>query len=337
MSSERVILTYALDDFYIYPFLVSCHSAKKVFNEKVLIEVIHPTNTNLSMGMSEEGLLFCTEVLAKLKIELKITEIDLSKSTQVIESLPVWSRFPRTTWLRFFAFYDDFAKRDQNIFYLDPDTLFFCVNTEWYKVVERTKLLAARSTAGHELFENQYNLRKSDEAGGYFNGGVLVVNPKNYSKKYPESEWWEHIKIAVQSEFSIIDQDALNLLIRGNQEWLNVNFNSYPDEFDKSRTQLIHFAGGAKPWLYPTKMERLGKTKNAKSAFELWDQTAENMKTSIGDMGLIARLAHYENFVKPTPARRIAQRFPGLARSAWEIRRQTFDKFLALLSKTRLK
>jgi len=330
MLNRKVILTYALDDIYIYPFLVSSFSAYKIFQGNLQIELIQPVDSSLGIGMSEEGIKFCEKVFSNLGISIEVTTVDVSKSIQEIESLPVWSRFPRTTWLRFFAFYYEFEERNQNIFYLDPDTLFFKVDTNWFDVLDSTEVIAARSTWGHETFENDYGLRKSENMGGYFNGGVMVVNPINYSREYPERDWWECIKFAAQREFSIIDQDALNLLIRGKQEWLSIDFNTYPDEFDPARTLLIHFAGGVKPWLYPSSWERARKTSNAKLAFKLWDETATDLENSIEDEELSSRLEQYAKYVKPTFSRRAAQLFPGLSQKAWKIRELILKSIFAI-------
>ena len=334
MSSKRITLSYTLDDLYIYPFLVSCFAAHRVFKGNVLIEVIQPSESNQNIGMSEEGLHFCEVILDALKIEFNINRIDVSKSSQDIDYLPIWSRFPKTTWLRYYSFYNKLDKGVQNVFYVEPDTMFFSSSEELHSIIEQTRVIAARSTNGHEIFERDYSLYKSNVLGGYFNCGVLIINRKNWCRDFPEEDWWAHVKEACQKEFTVIEQDALNLMLKGNQEWLGPEFNQYPDEFSKERTKLIHFAGGSKPWLYPSKIERLGKSTNAKLAFEEWDKNAVSLETCIESKLLQEKLVQYKHYLKPSFLKRIAQRLPRLSQTVWKLRRETRSK-LSILSKQR--
>ena len=107
------------------------------------------------------------------------------------------------------------------------------------------------------------DLHIKDKANGYFNGGLILIDVKQWNKQHITQK--AHRFIAQHgSDLTYQDQDALNKVLDGNWQHLHPKYNlepylltqSNPDPIrDKLRRQaiqspiILHFTGWGKPWV----------------------------------------------------------------------------------------
>jgi lipopolysaccharide biosynthesis glycosyltransferase len=265
-------LTYTLDDNYIVPFLISAYSAIKCYPDGTLISILQPAADNSSMGLSHEGLEAVEGCLSILGIAYQIQYVDVQSFQE--DNLPLWARFSPTTWLRYyFLFNSNFQER--HVYYVEPDMLFLNSKFNLFDYPPREFSLTARVSPGHQDFENRWGSKIKNP--WYFNCGVMVVDIDRWKLTIDQKEWWEVVSQFEALNFKVIDQDAINYVLRGRQDDLPAALNQYPSEYDRDSTSLIHFAGHHKPWVFKSNWLRRRLDQPTKDAMKLWDETFDTI------------------------------------------------------------
>ena len=118
---EKKNLVYTIDNNYLVPFLVSTYSAKLQFGSNLKISIVQPIRAESGMGLSNMALDLCSSCLQYLEIDFEIVRVNTESYPE--DKLPVWARFPKTTWLRYYYIYNgDFSGK--YIHYVEADMLF---------------------------------------------------------------------------------------------------------------------------------------------------------------------------------------------------------------------
>lgn len=269
-------LTYTLDDNYIIPFLVSAYSAKSCFPLGTTISILQPKSAESTMGLSQAGLAMVEKCLTTLEINYQIENVNVDSFDE--NKLPLWARFSRTTWLRYYYLFNS-SDSLSYIHYVEPDMLFINSTLNLFDYKPPANALSARTSPGHEDFENKWH--STCDKPWYFNCGVMVVDVARWRSTVNQKFWWEVVSDFEKLEFKVIDQDALNYVLRGHQDILPPELNQYPSEYNQKQTSLIHFAGHYKPWVFrPTWLRRKLKPP-IKQSMNLWDATLESVKEII--------------------------------------------------------
>jgi lipopolysaccharide biosynthesis glycosyltransferase len=266
--TEPKYLTYTLDDNYIIPFLVSAYSANKHHPFGLIVSILQPESPESAMGLSIKGLAIVEESLSTLDIRYQIQKVKVNSFDE--NKLPLWARFSRTTWLRYYYLFncDDAI---QEIYYIEPDMLFLNSSLSLFDYKPKFSPISARTSPGHEEFEN---LWKSDvDSPWYFNCGVMVVDVPKWRSSVNQDTWWNVVSRYENLKFKVIDQDALNFILRGKQEILPMELNQYPSEYNPTATTLIHFAGHYKPWVFRPNCLRRNIDQPILHSMKLWDET----------------------------------------------------------------
>ena len=272
MSTQIKKLTYTLDDNYIVPFIVSAFSAKKHYPKETLISILQPTKYSSEMGLSYKGLELVEHLLSTLGIDYQIQYVDVQSFDE--SNLPLWARFSPTTWLRYYFLFNA-DNHEDHVYYVEPDMLFLNLNYNLFDYTPQKYSLSARVSPGHEDFETKWPSKF--ENSWYFNCGVMVVNIDRWKQNIDQNHWWAVVSQFETLKFSVIDQDAINYVLRGRQDPLPSALNQYPSEYDKNSTSLIHFAGQYKPWVYRSKVLRRDLPQAVIDSMKLWDDTFETI------------------------------------------------------------
>lgn len=124
---------------------------------------------------------------------------------------------------------------------------------------------------GFEPNKKEYtdHLLKLKEPYQYFQAGTLLMNLKEFRKRYTVEKI---LKYAVSMKFQLLDQDILNKLCEGSVKFVDMSWNVMVDYgrirqsqiialapkwlndlYKESRKQpkIIHYAGPEKPWIHP--------------------------------------------------------------------------------------
>ncbi len=293
--------TYTLDDNYLYPFIVSSFSVRKHSN--LVIRILQCPDAGL--GLTENGLKNATHILKSLDIPYEVVNIVLPKNSN--HDFPIWDRFPASTWIRFLALFDS-QFLGEKMFYLEPDVL---LTSEFSLPVHEAKVISARAVPGHQDEESRWN---GPSGNWYFNCGVMFVNVSKWQESYSAAEFWQIVANHKILNFRIIDQDSINYLVKGRQESLPIEFNSFPSEYEENVTRVIHFAGGAKPWIYSNGLTRTKLPKQSRKALKEWDSIAREMMNNLRDNEhSIEILTKSSKVLKPSLRRQFTLMFPKIA------------------------
>jgi lipopolysaccharide biosynthesis glycosyltransferase len=92
------------------------------------------------------------------------------------------------------------------------------------------------------------NLADQRAADAYFNSGVFLVNPLNWRAKGYDHVWKEVRANFKELGFMHHDQDILNYVLSNDKRIIPGKFNvivSHPTQIEQN---ILHFAGGPRPW-----------------------------------------------------------------------------------------
>ena len=263
-------VTYTLDDNYIFPFIISAYSAYKNLSPDCVIEVIKVPSQSDAIGLSQEGESVCKDICDKLGLKLELKEVTVDSLDAKLRNFPAWDRFTQTTWLRYFALFSELYDPGGVLRYVEPDTIFMPKSHKFLNLRPSNSHILARRTGGHEKV-TQLWMAEGQPNNGYFNCGVMIVDLDLWRKRHELENFQSCVHTAIEMNFKVIEQDALNLMIRGAQENLPDYLNAFPEEFNPTSTGIIHFAGGSKPWLYSNKMLRRKLDNNSLAAMKVWE------------------------------------------------------------------
>lgn len=269
-------LVYTFDDNYFIPFLVSAYSAKLQFGSNLTISIVQPESLESEMGLSQDALNLCISCLKSLNVDFEIVRVDTESFPE--DELPLWARFPKTTWLRYYYIFNaDIAR--EIVYYVEADMLFVRNEPSIFDVKLQSKAVAARTSPGHEEFETKWgpNLAKP----WYFNCGVMIIDVEMWRSHIKQADWWKIISSYKKMRFEVIEQDALNYVFLGNHTPINFSLNTYPSEFDHKNTALLHFAGHHKPWNFRPKLLRIKLSRSVRKSMKLWDSVEAEILESL--------------------------------------------------------
>lgn len=161
------------------------------------------------------------------------------------------------------------------VLYLDADMIIMTDLFYLYSEDVSGFLLGASRDIGMLTFANEYEATKNilkkvvqiKNIENYFNAGVLVINLKEFRKKYTTEYLLE---VAASNKWPTVDQDVLNYLCQGQVKILDMSWNVMFDYIDRmkltrkldkkyyleyldarKKPKIIHYAGSPKPWQVP--------------------------------------------------------------------------------------
>lgn len=316
MNYQKKELVYTLDDNYLVPFLVSAFSVKKFLNPDVKIIIVQPFTSNSEMGLTKDTLDICQKSLRAIDVIFEIVYIDVESFPE--EKLPLWARFPKTTWLRYYYIFNAEITQ-KTIYYVEADMIFQKSSPNIFEVELGDKAVSGRVSPGHENFEEKWN--PAMEKPWYFNCGVMVINVKKWRETIDRNEWWNVVSEYRKYDFKVIEQDALNYFFRGTQLPLNPELNSYPSEYGNDETAVVHFAGHHKPWNFRPRFLRLREKQNVRISMEIWDslekEVFEQLSAGLTEFE-IARIR--EKYPKVKLSTKLSIFFPTLTRKLYSIK-----------------
>ncbi|WP_336983469.1 MULTISPECIES: glycosyltransferase [unclassified Cedecea] len=195
-------------------------------------------------------------ILAKrYKIKLTIYIIDSSE----LNGLPITKNWTKAIYYRFIIF-DYFNKKCDRVLYLDSDIVCQHSLDELIHLDLDDNIAAVVADESKEWWEKRANqLRSPAIKNGYFNSGVLLVDPNRWvSQEITKKALALLNDREVQEYISYPDQDIINILLAGHLYFLNIKYNTQfslnyelKEKVDipiKTETVFIHYIGPTKPW-----------------------------------------------------------------------------------------
>lgn len=189
------------------------------------------------------------------KIKITVYVIDGSE----LNGLPITKNWTKAIYYRFIIF-DYLNEKCERVLYLDSDIV--CQNPldELIRLDLGDSIAAVVADESKEWWEKRASqLRCPAIKNGYFNSGVLLVNPGRWAEQEITKKALALLNDGeVQEYISYPDQDILNILLAGDLLFLDVKYNTQfslnyelKDNISipiKSETVFIHYIGPTKPW-----------------------------------------------------------------------------------------
>lgn len=164
------------------------------------------------------------------RITLRI--VDISEKLLPFNS---FGRFPKLAFARLFI--DHYCSG--RVLYLDVDTLILSdLKSLYHWNIEEYGIAAVEDYGIHVSLREKSIIKKSS----YLNAGVILLD---CSKTYVKKRLSEARNLACLNHYEYGDQDALNIVLKGNFHKLPLRFNNYA--FFRKDVKVIHFAH-IKPW-----------------------------------------------------------------------------------------
>ena len=277
MTNQTKSLIYTFDDNYIVPFLVSVFSANKVLGPDLRIVIVQPIQEYSEMGLTKKALHICTECLQVLGIDFEIIRVNVDSFSE--DALPLWARFPKTTWLRYYYIFNAEVSQ-RTIHYVEADMIFLKNTPSIFDIKLFGNAVSGRISPGHVDFEKKWGANITEP--WYFNCGVMAINVQKWRERIDQSEWWQVISNYKDFDFDVIEQDALNYFFRGTQVPLKRELNSYPSEFKLGEDAILHFAGHHKPWNFSPRVLRFREKPNVIISMKIWDALEKEVLLTLG-------------------------------------------------------
>ncbi|MGT2784924.1 glycosyltransferase family 8 protein [Streptococcus merionis] len=248
-----VNLLFSIDDGYVDQFKVTLYSIVQNTSCKDLdIYVLQPQ----LLANNDEILAFCHK--------LGVSYYPIVVDDGLFAKAPTTDRYPKTIYYRLLA-HEMLPDHLDKILYLDADIL--CLNDmmSLYELDLTGKLYAAASHVEDNEVMDFINKRrlKNQDAGFYFNSGVLLMNLRAIRQKVSRQAIFDYID-KHRAVLFLPDQDVLNglyghqtvlipeeifnydarysvlYLINSNREW--------DLDWVIEHTVFLHFCGRDKPW-----------------------------------------------------------------------------------------
>jgi len=273
-------LLFVLDNDYLYPFLMVLGSLSRVTDNEVRIFLINIEKwEDGEQLINQENLMIAKNLSELIDLELNIVNLDLGEDFN-LSQLTTYGHISKTAWVKVFALFSKTGYDFNEFVYVDPDTLPLPGFLEIFSTQASSKSgFQARPTSGHSSFENRWehqrqsSLKASEEwvnSEWYFNSGVMKIDLSKWSNYKFWIDWHLVIDNLDEYKIQIVDQDLLNLLILGDYTPLPISFNTYPAEYQKGVSKLIHYAGGLKPWYFRSPLSRIRLNDSTKHAMKEW-------------------------------------------------------------------
>jgi lipopolysaccharide biosynthesis glycosyltransferase len=225
----------AIDDNYVYPFLVTVFSAKNSTSLDLRVLLAYDRR-----DLSPEALSFVKVACARMGVHLTPKELTTDLELPAATS----SHISRTSWARILLLQTE----AEEFVWLDSDLLLLA---GWDTLLTLGVadagfgIAACRESQNSANQQNQAVYASGDK---YFNAGVLIIDPVRARKELASSLEWA-IREYVSLGFEWVDQDVLNFCTKGAVQTLDPGFNiRRSDPMSPTKGPIIHFAGTLKPW-----------------------------------------------------------------------------------------
>ena len=236
-KQNDVSICFALDDNYLWPFLVSVFSAKVTAPETNRICIIYDPKS-----LKYESIVFIKSCLDTLNINAHFIEskvdVQYRNSNHISKSAFLRINLP--------------IHLEGTILYVDCDIVFMQGWTSIFgvaKLFEREpEALAARKHWGEMNSEKNRSIIESKDR--YFNSGVLLIHHGRWLENSYAVKAQEAMLGYNKLGFEWADQCVLNWIFKGDYFEIKQKYNTVPAEFKRKRTKILHFAGSVKPWRY---------------------------------------------------------------------------------------
>ena len=235
IKNQDISFCFALDDNYVWPFLVSIFSAKKHKIDLKVINIIYDESL-----LSSESRFFILEFLKNLNMTVVFFLV------QTPEGYTQKNHISKSSFLRLFAP----SQIGGLIIYFDCDVLFL---KNWDQItsltaVIKTQNLSVGARKHWGQISSNFNRAIIESNNRYFNSGVLILNASRWMHEKIDLKCEKAILNYTKLRFEFADQCVLNYVLKGEYLEINKDFNTIPEEFRVRRPKLLHFAGSIKPW-----------------------------------------------------------------------------------------
>jgi lipopolysaccharide biosynthesis glycosyltransferase len=245
MNSVEKAVASAVDDNYVWPLLVMLRSAKTTAKSPFRFILGFDENTLSSMNL---------RLIQKV---CEIWKIDVS-SVRINLDIPVepGSYITSASYARLLL--ADILQ--ERFLWIDADVLLqkgwddffeFNSNLEDNSIARAIRDPLVQFGIPDSQKENQAVV---NAASGYFNAGVLLLNPDKWRNFNAPEKWRLAFENSSSLGFQFHDQCILNYVLSGYVELIPNEYN-YLIRNDNGRLvnhpRIIHFAGGFKPWHMP--------------------------------------------------------------------------------------
>ena len=249
-SMNPVVIACASDEHYIRPLAAMLRSAIDNFGEDRSLEiyVLQSGITALERERIQHG----------WPARVKATWIETAESA--FAGLPLWGRMPVSTYYKL-ALPDLLPATVSRALWLDCDVIVLDdLATLWDTDLEGHPLAAVQDEIVPFLSSRcgvaPYRRLGLEPSGRYFNAGVMLVDVDAWRGANVAGRATDYLKEFHQS-VTFWDQEGLNVALAGKWVALEARWNhnaSIPARRSPSELpSILHFAGGLKPWRYPTR------------------------------------------------------------------------------------
>jgi lipopolysaccharide biosynthesis glycosyltransferase len=214
--------------------------------------------------------------IVKNKNNCSLRFIDVSAYSEKFSKLFTHMHFTIETWYRLVM--PEILNNYDKVIYLDSDLVVDADIAKLFSADLKDNLLAATKDAdtaglynGYDPERKEYmdNILKIKKPYEYFQAGVIVFNLKQFRKEFNVADT---LKYASSYKWKLLDQDVLNNLTQGRVEFIDMSWNVMtdwasvrvkdiisraPKELSdaymeaRNKPNIIHYAGGDKPWQKP--------------------------------------------------------------------------------------
>lgn len=245
----------AVDDNYIYPFLITLYSAVKNSAD------IHKYTLAFDPQFLTPGnRAIAQQFASEFGINLILREIDM-------QGLPSSEHISPTTFARVFLLFeelDPFLWLDADILclkdwddFINPALDMFQDRNTGYRLRKDAKLIAGLARPEPVKYDaDRKNQAMNIQLSNYFNAGILLLNPFAWQEVTNMAAVRELMENHLAFGFKWLDQDVLNCVV-GKSETLTMvplettyNLSVTSSHFPKiENPRILHYQGGQKPWL----------------------------------------------------------------------------------------
>ena len=236
-----MVVVSALDDNYVFPFLIMIYSAKKNADKNFSLVIGYDAKT-----LAKENQMFISKCCQIFEIAHEFTEIKIDSS------LPSSEHITATAYARLYL--ADFVEGEA--LWLDSDLI--CLSN-WQSIKQfmnrelKNDVIQAVIDQGILIGVNiaADNLAILKAGSRYFNTGVLVFNFANWRKMQIHEKWKSVAAKYSEYRFDYLDQCVLNYLCCDIYSEIPEKYNRLALLRKTSKDRyILHFAGGVKPWTY---------------------------------------------------------------------------------------
>lgn len=286
MKNETKIVATAIDDNYVWPFLIMIFSATR--NSRVPFDLVLGYEQH---QLSREKMDIIVFVLRMQRLKFSFIELKSGISGNFNNYIT------STTFLRL-CLADSL---ESNFLWVDSDVLLLPDWTEIFSIgeanISTNICLAVRDPLSESTmnFEDSKNHALRRQGANYFNAGILYLNPKRWQELNYPAIWRQLHEDSSKLGFQFNDQCILNYLSYEKCVLQPSIYNFLVrDSLERPlyKIRVAHFAGGRKPWHFsilhlflfpPSKHAQLFRSYGLHEIFLL-------IKVSINDPKFVLRI-----------------------------------------------